>query len=75
MVVHSAPNAGLPLPLTIGLVLIALIVDIRVAMYFLDDLYKPERRVSGGDKSVWAVIIVVGSVLGMLAYVLFGREN
>ncbi len=75
MVVHSAPNAGLPLPLTIGLVLIALIVDIRVAMYFLDDLYKPERRVSGGDKSVWAVLIVVGSVLGMLAYVLFGREN
>lgn len=75
MGVHSGPSNPLPLPLTIALILLAIVIDLWVAKHFLDDLYQPERRVSGGDKSFWAAVILFGSVVGMLAYVLVGREN
>jgi hypothetical protein len=54
------------------LAVIFVTVDLWVAMRFINDLYQPERRVNG-DKNLWAAIILFGSVLGMLAYVLFGR--
>ena len=37
------------------------------------DLTRPDRRVRGGDKRVWAVVIVLGNLLGSLAYFLYGR--
>lgn len=70
---QAAPNIPLPLVLLIAATLI--VIDLWVATRFLDDLYKPERRVVGGNKDVWAVIIVVGSIVGMMAYLLIGREN
>ncbi len=72
MVVHAQPAISLT-TVIFGLVLIVL--DLLVAMRFLQDLYQPERRVIGGDKSVWAVIIVFGSFLGWTAYLLVGREG
>jgi hypothetical protein len=73
MIAHSNPSAGLPPVITLVIVILLLIIDLRVAMYLINDLYKPERRVNG-DKNVWALIIAFGSILGMLAYVLYGRE-
>lgn len=61
--------------LAVLLLIVFLIIYLRLVMYFVEDLYKPERRVAGGDKTVWLVIIVFGSVLGILAYLLFGRES
>ena len=75
MLVHNDPTTTLPLPVVVLLVLVVIVMDLRVAMYFIDDLYQPGRRVYGGNKDIWAVIILFGSVLGILAYVLFGREN
>jgi Phospholipase_D-nuclease N-terminal len=77
MVVHSSansssPTSGLPPGVALVLVVIFLIVDLWVAMRFINDLYQPDRRVNG-DKNMWAIIILFGSVLGMLAYVLIGR--
>jgi hypothetical protein len=72
MVVHGQPAISLT-SIIFGLVLIVL--DLLIAMRFLQDLYQPERRVIGGDKSVWAVIIVFGSFLGWTAYLLIGRES
>lgn len=72
---HSAPSIPLPLPLVLLTAAILIVIDLRVAMYFLDDLYKPDRRVAGGNKDVWAAIIVLGSIVGMMAYLLVGREN
>ena len=54
--------------------LAGIVLDLMIAFNFIQDLYKPERRVSGGDKTVWALIIVFGSVLGWAAYLLYGRE-
>ncbi len=77
MVVHSTPNTMPTLPplLVAVLAIVFIVIYLRLVMYFVEDLYKPERRVSGGDKTVWLVIILFGSVLGILAYLLVGREN
>lgn len=74
MIAHSNPSAGLPSVITLVIVIILVIIDLRVAMYLINDLYKAERRVNG-DKNVWALIILFGSILGMLAYILYGREE
>jgi len=72
MGVHSGPNTAVPPGVALVLAVIFVAVDLWVAMRFINDLNKPERRVNG-DKNLWAAIILFGSVLGMLAYVLFGR--
>jgi Phospholipase_D-nuclease N-terminal len=66
---------GSPTLITALLVLVILLLDVRIVIYFLKDLYQPERRVYGGDKQIWAAIIVFGSVLGWIAYLSFGRQN
>jgi hypothetical protein len=75
MGMHNGPSNPLPLSLTIAFIIVALLLDLWMAKRLLDDLYRPDRRVVGGDKTMWAVIILFGSILGMMAYVLFGREN
>lgn len=51
-----------------------LIVDIGIVMYCLNDLLKPERRVAGGNKALWAIILIFSGI-GWIAYLLFGRER
>jgi hypothetical protein len=57
------------LPLVIPLVVIQLVL-IVVA---LRDLLRPERRVRGGDKRIWAIVIIVGELLGPILYFTLGR--
>jgi hypothetical protein len=54
--------------------IVAVVLDLAIAYNFLQDLYRPERRVSGGDKTIWALIIVFGSILGWAVYLFYGRE-
>lgn len=74
---HSDPSAmpGLPPLLVVLLVLVFIILYLWLVKYFVDDLYRPERRVAGGDKTFWLLVILFGSVLGILAYLLVGRES
>lgn len=53
---------------------IVMVLDLAIAFLFLQDLYKPERRVSG-EKNIWALIILFGSVIGWVAYMYYGREE
>jgi hypothetical protein len=62
-------------PLSVVSAVVALLLDLAIAFYFIQDLYQPQRRVSGGDKTVWLVIILFGSVLGWMAYLLIGRQE
>jgi hypothetical protein len=41
----------------------------------LRDLLRPERHVVGGNKLVWSAVIVLGEMLGPIAYLLFGRRD
>ena len=63
----------------IGLVAVILLpllfIQVILIVVALRDLVRPERRVKGGNKWIWAVIIVVGELLGPLLYFALGREN
>lgn len=77
MFVIGDPAIALPPPLPLGVLfaIVAFALDIVIALYFVQDLMRPERRVAGGDKTIWLVVILVGSVLGWAAYLLVGRES
>jgi Phospholipase_D-nuclease N-terminal len=77
MHVLGAPAIPLPpsLPLSVLFAIVAFALDVVIALYFVQDLMQPERRVAGGDKTIWLVIILFGSVLGWAAYLLVGREK
>lgn len=59
------------LPLLIPLIVLQLAL-MGVALY---DLTRPERRVKGGNKLVWVLVIVLLELFGPLVYFLFGRED
>jgi hypothetical protein len=41
----------------------------------LYDLTRPDRRVRGGNKLVWGLVIAFVQFFGPLVYFLFGRED
>ena len=59
------------LPFLIPLIVLQLVLML-VGLY---DLTRPERRVKGDSKVVWALIIIFVNLLGPLLYFLFGREE
>jgi hypothetical protein len=59
------------LPFLIPIIVLQLVL-MAVGLY---DLTRPERRVKGGSKLVWGLVIVFGQMLGPLVYFLFGREE
>jgi hypothetical protein len=59
------------LPLLIPL----LVLDVALIATGLYDLTRPDRRVKGGNKLVWGLLIAFVQFLGPLVYFLFGRED
>ena len=59
------------LPLLIPLI----VVQLALMAFGLFDLTRAERRVKGGSKLVWGLVIVFGQLLGPLVYFLFGRQE
>ena len=57
------------------IILPLLFIQVLLILVALRDLVRPERRVKGGNKWVWGLIIVVGELLGPLLYFALGREN
>ena len=51
------------------------LIDLGMVIFSIVDLYRPERRVRGGNKLVWLLIILLVSTLGWVAYLLAGREE
>ena len=71
-----ATATALPsLPLAAVSTVVVLLIDLAIAFSFIQDLYQPGRQVAGGNKTVWLVVILFGSVLGWMAYVLIGRQR
>jgi hypothetical protein len=48
-------------------------LQLALVAFGLFDLTRPERRVKGGRKLPWALVIVFGQLLGPLIYFLLGR--
>ncbi|TMC08776.1 MAG: PLDc_N domain-containing protein [Chloroflexi bacterium] len=59
----------------IALTLPLVAVQLGLMILALRDLLRPERRVVGGSKLVWGAVIVLGEMVGPIAYLLFGRRD
>jgi hypothetical protein len=51
------------------------ILELILLIIAVVDLVKPERRVRGGSKPLWALVIVFVGVFGPIIYFLAGRED
>jgi formate hydrogenlyase subunit 4 len=51
------------------------IIELALKIYSIVDLYKPERRVRGGNKLIWLLAILLVSTLGWVVYLIVGREE
>jgi hypothetical protein len=61
---------------TILLLLIpVVIVQLGLLIAGLYDLTRPERRVKGDSKVVWALVIIFINIIGPILYFLVGRED
>jgi hypothetical protein len=71
-----------PVPLAIQLttsqllILLPLVlIELGLVVFSLLDLFKPERRVIGDNKLIWALVIVVVATIGPIVYLLAGRKQ
>ena len=62
-------------PLLLAALAPLVLIDLGLVIYCIIDLYKPDRRVRGGNKLVWLLIILLISTLGWVTYLLVGREE
>jgi Phospholipase_D-nuclease N-terminal len=51
------------------------LIELGLVIFSLVDLFKPERRVIGDNKLVWALIIVLVGTIGPVVYLLAGRKQ
>lgn len=52
-----------------------LLIQLGLIVLALYDLLKRERRVRGGNKLVWGLIIVFINLIGPILYFVVGREE
>jgi hypothetical protein len=59
----------------IALVAPIAVIQLGLMIAALIDLERGERRVRGGNKIAWALVIVVVNVIGPILYFVAGREE
>jgi hypothetical protein len=59
----------------IALLVPLVLIQLGLMVAALFDLEKEERRVRGGSKLVWVLIIVFLNVIGPIVYFVSGRED
>jgi hypothetical protein len=59
----------------IALLLPVVLIQLGLLVAALFDLEKEERRVRGGSKLIWVLIIVFLNVIGPIVYFVAGRED
>jgi hypothetical protein len=52
-----------------------LVIQVGLLVAALYDLTRPTRRVKGGSKVVWALVIIFVNLIGPILYFLVGREE
>jgi Phospholipase_D-nuclease N-terminal len=59
----------------LGLLIPLILLQLILLVAAIYDLTRPERRVRGDNKIVWALVILFISLFGPLIYFLIGRED
>lgn len=52
-----------------------IVIQLGLLVWALYDLTRPERRVKGDSKVVWALVIIFINIIGPILYFLVGRED
>jgi hypothetical protein len=52
-----------------------IVIQFGLMIVALHDLEQEDRRVRGGSKLVWALVIVFVNIVGPLVYLVGGRED
>jgi hypothetical protein len=63
------------LPNLLLILLPLVVIELGLVVFSLVDLFKPERRVVGDNKLVWALVIVLVGTIGPIVYLLAGRKQ
>jgi hypothetical protein len=71
----SAPMNPLTTEQLILLLVPLILIQLGLMIVALFDLERAERRVRGGSKVVWALIIVFVNIIGPILYFTVGRED
>jgi Phospholipase_D-nuclease N-terminal len=76
LLIMSSQLLAIQLSTSLLLILLPLVViELGLVVFSLVDLFKPERRVIGDNKLVWALVIVVVGTIGPIVYLLAGRKE
>ncbi len=59
----------------IALLVPIFVIQLGLMIAALVDLERSERRVRGGSKIVWALVIVLVNIIGPILYFVAGREE
>ena len=59
----------------IALLIPIVAIQLGLMIGALIDLEREERRVRGGSKAVWAIVIVFVNIVGPMLYFVAGRED
>jgi hypothetical protein len=59
----------------LGLIVPLILLQLGLLAFALYDLTRPERRVRGDNKLIWALVIIFVSLFGPLIYFLIGRDE
>lgn len=71
MTTHDLSQLQAALPILIPLA----IAELALVIFCLVDIFRADRRVRGGSKLVWTLVVLLIGTLGPLAYLFFGRED
>jgi Phospholipase_D-nuclease N-terminal len=74
MATASLPGPNISTNVLLILLPLALI-ELGLVVFSLVDLFKPERRVIGDNKLIWALVIVLVGTIGPIVYLLAGRKQ
>jgi len=73
--ISSTEMADLKVEQIIALVAPIIVIQFGLMIAALFDLEREERRVRGGSKLVWVLVIVFVNVVGPILYFVAGREE
>lgn len=62
-------------PMLIAAIAPLVLIDLAMVVYSIVDLYKPDRKVRGGNKLVWLLVILLIGTVGWIVYLLVGRDD
>ena len=66
---------GLDLGKLLLLITPILLLNYGMVIYCFYDMFRPERKVKGGNRLVWMLVVGFVNMFGWIIYLMIGREE